>query len=115
MVCTGAFLLGAAGLLQGAPAPTHWDSRSFLAQVGATYVPERVVRHGRVITAAGVSAGIDMALALAAEIAGAEWAQAAQLALEYDPEYRGDGRRGDGRAVRGRLRPALPADVSRRT
>lgn len=85
-VCTGAFLLGAAGLLQGAPATTHWASRSFLAQVGATYVPERVVRPGRVITAAGVSAGIDMALALAAEIAGAEWAQAAQLALEYDPQ-----------------------------
>lgn len=85
-VCTGAFLLGAAGLLQGAPATTHWASRDYLPQVGATYVPERVVRHGRVITAAGVSAGIDMALALAAEIAGPEWAQAAQLALEYDPQ-----------------------------
>jgi transcriptional regulator GlxA family with amidase domain len=85
-VCTGAFLLGAAGLLQGAPATTHWASRNYLPQVGATYVPERVVRHGRVITAAGVSAGIDMALTLAAEIAGAEWAQAAQLALEYDPQ-----------------------------
>lgn len=85
-VCTGAFLLGAAGLLQGVPATTHWASRGYLAQVGATYVPERIVRHGKIITAAGVSAGIDMALVLVAELAGEEWARAAQLALEYDPQ-----------------------------
>jgi transcriptional regulator GlxA family with amidase domain len=85
-VCTGAFLLGAAGLLEGLQATTHWASREYLPQVGATYVPERVVHQGKIITAAGVSAGIDMALALAAELAGEGWAQASQLVLEYDPQ-----------------------------
>ncbi|MCG8348066.1 MAG: DJ-1/PfpI family protein [Chloroflexales bacterium] len=85
-VCTGAFILGAAGLLQGVRATTHWASRDHLAQVGATCVPERYVQHGKIITAAGVSAGIDMALLLAANLAGEEWAQATQLALEYDPQ-----------------------------
>lgn len=85
-VCTGALVLGAAGLLQGARATTHWASRAELAQVGATYVPERVVRHGKLITAAGGSAGIDLGLTLAAELVGQVWAQAAQLVLEYDPQ-----------------------------
>ncbi len=85
-VCTGVFVLGAAGLLQGVPVTTHWASRDYVAQVGASFVPERVVRHGKIITAAGVSAGIDMALALAAELAGEQWARASQLVLEYDPQ-----------------------------
>jgi putative intracellular protease/amidase len=84
-VCTGAFVLGAAGLLQGLQATTHWASREFLAQVGATYVAERFVRQGKIITAAGVSAGIDMALYIAGQIGGDELAQALQLAIEYDP------------------------------
>jgi transcriptional regulator GlxA family with amidase domain len=84
-VCTGAFVLGAAGLLQGLQATTHWASREFLAQVGATYVAERFVRQGKIITAAGVSAGIDMALYIAGQVGGDELAQALQLAIEYDP------------------------------
>lgn len=84
-VCTGAFILGAAGLLQGLHATTHWASRDFLGQVGATYVAERFVRQGKIITAAGVSAGIDMALFIAEQVGGDELAQALQLAIEYDP------------------------------
>jgi transcriptional regulator GlxA family with amidase domain len=61
-VCTGSLVLGAAGLLQGVPATTHWGSWTALAPLGATFVRERFVRHGKIITAAGVSAGIDMAL-----------------------------------------------------
>lgn len=84
-VCTGAFILGAAGLLQGLQATTHWASRDFLAQVGATYVAQRFVRQGKIITAAGVSAGIDMALFITEQVGGLELAQALQLAIEYDP------------------------------
>ena len=84
-VCTGAFILGAAGLLQGLQATTHWASRGFLSQVGASYVAERFVRQGKIITAAGVSAGIDMALFIAGQVGGDELAQALQLAIEYDP------------------------------
>ncbi|GHJ49186.1 glutamine amidotransferase [Catellatospora sp. TT07R-123] len=84
-VCTGALLLGAAGLLDGLDATTHWAAHDALAAYGATYVPRRVVRSGRVITAAGVSAGIDMALELAILVAGPEVAESIQLALEYDP------------------------------
>ena len=85
-VCTGALILGAAGLLQGLRATTYWSAGPALAQFGATYLPQRYVQEGKIITAAGVSAGIDMALFLAAEIAGVERARAIQLALEYDPQ-----------------------------
>jgi transcriptional regulator GlxA family with amidase domain len=85
-VCTGSLLLAAAGLLDGAPATTHWCARDLLKQLGAVPVAERVVEHGKIVTAAGVSAGIDMALRLVQRINGDEVAQAAQLGIEYDPE-----------------------------
>ena len=84
-VCTGALLLGAAGILDGLRATTHWAFMDDLARYGAEATSERVVRQGKVITSAGVSSGIDMALTLAAEIAGADVAQAIQLRIEYDP------------------------------
>jgi transcriptional regulator GlxA family with amidase domain len=85
-VCTGSLLLAAAGLLDGAPATTHWLAREALAELGAKPVPERIVEHGKILTAAGVSSGIDMALALVTKINGKEVAQAVQLGIEYDPE-----------------------------
>ena len=85
-VCTGALLLAAAGVLDGLEATTHWMALDLLARYGARPVSRRVVEQGKVITAAGVSAGIDMALGLAARIAGDEVAQAIQLAIEYDPQ-----------------------------
>jgi putative intracellular protease/amidase len=85
-VCTGSLLLAAAGLLDGLRATTHWLELETLRQFGAEPVSERVVVQGKVITAAGVSSGIDMALTLAAAIAGDEIAQAIQLGIEYDPE-----------------------------
>lgn len=85
-VCTGSLLLAAAGILRGLEATTHWMSLERLAEFGARPVPRRVVEQGKVITAAGVSAGIDMALTLAARIAGDEVAQAIQLGIEYDPQ-----------------------------
>jgi len=85
-VCTGALLLAAAGLLDGVPATTHWLARDLLARLGAKPVAERVVEHGKIVTAAGVSAGIDMALTLVQRINGDEVAQAVQLGIEYDPE-----------------------------
>jgi transcriptional regulator GlxA family with amidase domain len=85
-VCTGALGLGAAGLLQGKRATTHWLALDALAEFGATPVEERVVRDGKIWTAAGVSAGIDMALALAGEQFGPDAARAAQLIIEYDPQ-----------------------------
>lgn len=84
-VCTGAFILGAAGLLQGKRATTHWAYHEELAKVGAIPTKARVVRDGNVFTGGGVTAGIDFAFTLAAEIAGAEVAKAIQLGLEYDP------------------------------
>lgn len=84
-VCTGAFVLGAAGLLKGKRATTHWAYHEALADVGAIPVRERVVRDGNVFTGGGVTAGIDFAFALAAEIAGEDFARALQLGLEYDP------------------------------
>jgi transcriptional regulator GlxA family with amidase domain len=85
-VCTGALVLGAAGILAGKRATTHWAYLDHLRALGAVAVRERVVEDGKLITAAGVSAGIDMALTLAAHLAGAEVAQAIQLGIEYDPE-----------------------------
>jgi putative intracellular protease/amidase len=85
-VCTGALLLGAAGILKGLKATTHWYARDLLSKYGAEYINERVVQEGKIITAAGVSAGIDMAFFLAEQIAGKERAQAIQLIIEYDPK-----------------------------
>lgn len=84
-VCTGSLILGAAGLLKGRRAACHWAWRDQLALFGAIPDPARVVRDGNVLTGGGVTAGIDFALTLAAEIAGPEVAQAIQLALEYAP------------------------------
>jgi transcriptional regulator GlxA family with amidase domain len=85
-VCTGSLLLAAAGILDGLEATTHWLAFETLRQFGVTAVSRRVVEQGKVITAAGVSAGIDMALTLAARIAGEDQARAIQLGIEYDPE-----------------------------
>ncbi len=84
-VCTGALLLAGAGVLNGVEATTHWGAMDELARLGAVPVRERVVRRGKIVTAAGVSAGIDMALTLAGAIYGPELAQTLQLAMEYDP------------------------------
>ena len=85
-VCWGSAVLGAAGLLEGLRATSHWRAREDLALHGALPVAERVVIDGKVITSAGVSAGIDMALRLAALEAGESVAQAIQLLIEYDPQ-----------------------------
>jgi putative intracellular protease/amidase len=85
-VCTGSLLLGAAGVLDGLRATTHWLELETLRELGAEPTGERVVEQGKVMTAAGVSSGIDMALLLAARIAGPEMAQAIQLGIEYDPQ-----------------------------
>jgi len=85
-VCTGALVLGAAGLLRGRRATTHWMSRDLLPAFGALPVAERVVVDGNVFTGGGVTAGIDVALSVAAEIYGRAAAEAIQLAVEYDPQ-----------------------------
>jgi transcriptional regulator GlxA family with amidase domain len=85
-VCTGALFLGAAGLLEGLKATTHWLSYEELAGYGATPTEQRVVIEGKVATAAGVSAGIDLALTLVGLQWGEEVAQAIQLGIEYDPQ-----------------------------
>lgn len=84
-VCTGAFLLGRAGLLRGRRATTHWAYTHLLPMVGAQHAEGRVVEDGNLITAGGVTAGIDFALTLLAREAGPEVAEAVQLSLEYDP------------------------------
>ncbi|WP_082517708.1 DJ-1/PfpI family protein [Curtobacterium sp. Leaf183] len=101
-VCTGAFVLGAAGLLAGKRATTHWASKPMLAAFGATPSDERMVDDGSVVTAAGVSAGIDMSLWLAAELAGQPEAERIQLQIEYDPQPpfdAGSAERADARVV----------------
>jgi putative intracellular protease/amidase len=85
-VCTGSLLLGAAGVLDGLPATSHWLELETLSEFGAAPTGRRVVEHGKVITAAGVSSGIDMGLALVAKIAGDEFAKTIQLLIEYDPQ-----------------------------
>jgi putative intracellular protease/amidase len=85
-VCTGSLLLGAAGVLTGLRATSHWLELERLRELGAEPTAERVVEEGKVITAAGVSSGIDMALRLAAHVAGEDVAQAIQLGIEYDPQ-----------------------------
>jgi cyclohexyl-isocyanide hydratase len=84
-VCTGALVLGAAGLLKGKRATSHWAWRDSLSSFGAMPDPARVVRDGNVITGGGVTAGIDFALTVLAEIAGDEFAQSVQLGIEYAP------------------------------
>jgi transcriptional regulator GlxA family with amidase domain len=85
-VCTGSLLLAAAGILDGLEATTHWLVLEKLGEYGAIPVNRRVVEEGKVITAAGVASGIDMALTLAGHIAGEDLAQAIQLGIEYDPQ-----------------------------
>ncbi len=85
-VCTGSLVLAAAGVLDGVEATTHWASFDELRGLGAVPVNERVVERGKVITAAGVSSGIDMALTLAERITDATTARAIQLMIEYDPQ-----------------------------
>jgi len=85
-VCTGSLVLGAAGLLKGRKATTHWLSHDFLEKFGAIPVKARVVRDGNLITAGGVTAGIDFGLVVVAELVGEDQAQAIQLGLEYAPQ-----------------------------
>ena len=85
-VCTGALVLGAAGLLQGKRATTHWMSHGLLAEFGAIPVNARVVTDGRLITGGGVTAGIDFGLTVIAELVGRDLAEAIELGLEYDPQ-----------------------------
>jgi cyclohexyl-isocyanide hydratase len=84
-VCVGSLLLGAAGLLKGRLATTHWAFVDLLALAGATYEKARVVRDGNVFTSGGVTSGIDFAFSIVAELAGREVAEAIQLGIEYDP------------------------------
>ena len=84
-VCTGAFILGAAGLLKGRRATTHWGYAELLPLVGATHEKRRIVRDGNLITAGGVTSGIDFGLEVVADIAGEAVARSIQLSLEYDP------------------------------
>ncbi len=85
-VCTGSLILAAAGVLDAVDATTHWLAHDELRELGANPVEERVVERGKIITAAGVSAGIDMALLLAARLANDQVSQAIQLGIEYDPD-----------------------------
>ncbi len=85
-VCTGSLILGAAGVLRGVKATTHWLAIEALRELGATPVADRVVIEGKIVTAAGVSAGIDMALHLVAKECGEAIAQVIQLGIEYDPQ-----------------------------
>jgi cyclohexyl-isocyanide hydratase len=117
-VCSGALLLGAAGLLRGYRATTHWLSLDLLSLFGAEAVEERVVRDRNRITGAGVTAGIDFGLALAAELFGASVAQAIQLAIEYRPAPpfdSGSPRSAPADVRAGVARASEPALIERRT
>lgn len=107
-VCTGSLLLAAAGLLRGKRAACHWAWRDLLSEFGVVPDVSRVVRDGKVITGGGVTAGIDMALIVMAEIAGVDHAQAVQLAVEYAPEPPFDCGRPE------RARPEIVAAAQRR-
>ena len=107
-VCTGSLLLAAAGLLRGRRAACHWAWRDLLPRLGVTPDEARVVRDGNVITGGGVTAGIDMALSVVAEIAGDDYAQAVQLSLEYAPQPPFDAGRPEA------ARPAILAAVRQR-
>jgi cyclohexyl-isocyanide hydratase len=113
-VCTGSLVLGAAGLLRGRHAACHWAYRELLPLFGAIADPARVVRDGNLITGGGVTAGIDMALSVLAEIAGRDYAEAVQLGIEYAPQPPfASGRPEDARAAvlaaaRGRLDAIWP-------
>ena len=85
-VCTGSLVLAAAGVLDGLEATTHWLELETLDKLGARSTSKRVVEQGKIVTAAGVSSGIDMALLLASRIAGEEFAKGIQLLIEYDPQ-----------------------------
>jgi cyclohexyl-isocyanide hydratase len=108
-VCTGSLLLAAAGLLAGKRAACHWAWRDSLAAFGAIADPARVVREGNIITGGGVTAGIDMALTVLAEIAGADYAQTVQLGIEYAPQPPFDSGRPE------RARPEIVAAARRRS
>jgi transcriptional regulator GlxA family with amidase domain len=84
--CTGALILGAAGILAGRKASTHWRAKAGLAQFGAEFSADRVTVDGKYMTSAGVSAGLDMGLRLCAELAGRDIAEAIQLSMQYDPQ-----------------------------
>ena len=85
-VCTGSLILGASGLLRGRKAATNWRAKDYLARFGAEYSGQRVTQAGKYWTSAGVTAGIDLGLALCAQVAGDELAAAVELAMEYDPK-----------------------------
>lgn len=105
-VCTGALVLGAAGLLRGYKATTHWVALDVLSALGATPVKARVVEDGNRITAAGVSAGIDYGLSLAAKLSGETYAKALQLNIEYDPQppFHAGSPEGAGEVITGLMR-----------
>ena len=115
-VCTGSLLLGAAGLLEGRTAGSHWASRHMLSHFGATPSDERVVMDGNIITGGGVTAGIDVALRVVAELAGQGTAEAIQLGMEYDPQppfTAGSPRTADPRLV-SEVQQAMSARLARR-
>ena len=116
-VCTGSLVLGAAGLLESRAATTHWNSVEFLPQLRARHVDERIVVDGNRITGAGVSSGIDFALALVAELRGDDAARAIQLAIEYDPRPpfdAGSPKKAPAEIVEGVRRAAAPMIERRR-
>jgi transcriptional regulator GlxA family with amidase domain len=117
-VCTGALVLGAAGLLKGRPATTHWAWLEKLREFGAEPQSKRIVEDGKIITAAGVSSGIDMALHLARRVAGDTVAHAIQVGIEYDPQPPFDGNAGRAPShvmeiLRTYYQPAEPKSASR--